>query len=93
MTMNKKPTMVSTSKELSSARPHKSPAARMIEHYHLVWLDESIDEVNNEDCHNSITKLRQVINNVNRFTDVDECIDFITDMKEEKTSTMLSGPL
>jgi hypothetical protein len=37
--------------------------------------------------------LRQVVNTVNTFIDVDECIDFITDIKEEKTLMMVSGTL
>ncbi len=53
------------------------------------WLDGSIDEVNDDDFHNSIKKSRQTINNVNAFTDVDECIDFITDMKERKKAFMI----
>src|ERR1700684_3245293 len=64
----------------------------MVQNFHLVWLDESIDEVNNDDCRNSITKLRQVVNTVNTFTDADKCIDFITDLKHETTFMMVSGP-
>jgi tetratricopeptide (TPR) repeat protein len=62
---------------------------RMIQNFHLVWLDESIDETN-DDCRSSITKLRQVVNTVNTFVDADECIDFITDMKE-KVFMVISG--
>jgi tetratricopeptide (TPR) repeat protein len=58
------------------------PNARIVQNFHLVWLDGSIDETN-DDCRNSITKLRQVVNTVNTFVDVDECIDFITDIGEE----------
>ncbi len=57
--------------------------AQMVQNFHLIWLDESIDEVNNDDCRSSITELRQVVNTVNTFIDVDECIDFITDVKEQ----------
>jgi tetratricopeptide (TPR) repeat protein len=53
----------------------------MVQNFHLVWLDGNINETN-DDCRNSITKLRQVVNTVNTFADVDECIDFITDMSE-----------
>jgi len=62
----------------SNTRPRP---ARIIQDFHLVWLDANIDE-NNDDYHNSITKFRQVINTVNTFTDIDECIDFITTTKE-----------
>src|ERR1700723_1926686 len=74
-------------------RPPRPPNARILQNFHLVWLDESIDEVNNDDCRNSITKLRQVVNTVNTFTDVDECIDFINNIKEEKTFMISSGAL
>jgi tetratricopeptide (TPR) repeat protein len=73
----------------SSTRPRRVPNARIVQNFHLVWLDGSIDETNN-DCHNSITKLRQVVNTVNIFVDVDECIDFITDIKE-KVFMVISG--
>jgi tetratricopeptide (TPR) repeat protein len=61
----------------------------MVQNFHLVWLDESIDETN-DDCRNSITKLWQVVNTVNTFVDVDECIDFITDIGE-KAFVVISG--
>jgi len=62
----------------------------MVQNFHLVWLDGSIDEINNDDCRNSIVKLREVVNTVNTFTDVDECIDFITDIKDEMAFMMIS---
>jgi tetratricopeptide (TPR) repeat protein len=65
----------------------------MVQNFRLVWLDGSIDEINNADCRNSITKLRQIVNTVNTFTDVDECIDFINDIKEEKVFMISSGAL
>ncbi len=74
-----------------SMGPRRPPVARMVQNFHLVWLDGSIDEVNDDDCRNSITKLRQVVNTVNTFNDVDECIDFVTDMKDEETFMLVSG--
>ncbi len=73
----------------SSTRPRRVPNARIVQNFHLVWLDGSIDETN-DDCRNSITKLRQVVNTVNTFVDVDECIDFITDIGE-KALVIISG--
>jgi tetratricopeptide (TPR) repeat protein len=64
----------------------------MVQNFHLVWLDGSIDETN-DDCRNSITKLRQVVNTVNTFVDVDECIDFINGIKEERAFVIFSGAL
>jgi hypothetical protein len=64
----------------------------MVQNFHLVWLDESIDETN-DDCRNSITKLRQVVNTVNTFVDVDECINFINGIKQERAFMISSGAL
>jgi hypothetical protein len=91
MATKKKLTTIATSMELSNKRRHRSPNSRMVQNFHLVWLDRSIDEVNDDDnCRNSITKLRQVVNTVNTFTDMDECIDFITDIKDEMTFMIIS---
>jgi septation ring formation regulator EzrA len=35
--------------------------------------------------------LQQIISTINIFVDVDECIDFITDIKEEKIFMIVSG--
>src|SRR3954471_15020577 len=93
MATKKKPTTATTSKEPSSTKPYRPRNARIVQNFHLVWLDGSIDEVNNDDCRNSITKLRQVVNTVNTFSDVDECIDFIDSMNKEKTFMITSGTL
>jgi tetratricopeptide (TPR) repeat protein len=73
----------------SSTKPRRLLNARLFQNFHLVWLDESIDETK-DDCRNSITKLQQVVNTVNTFIDYDECIDFITDI-EEKVFMVVSG--
>ncbi len=85
MTTNSKATMATPSMRLN-----RSSNARMIQNFHLVWLHGSVDEVNDDDCRNSMMKLREVVNNVSIFSDVDECIDFITDMEEEKTFMIIS---
>src|SRR6202044_4259482 len=85
---NKSITVAATPAEPPNTRP---PRRRMIQNFLLVWLDESIDEVNNDDCRNSITKLRQVVNDINTFTDVDECVDFTTNITQEKVFMIVSG--
>jgi hypothetical protein len=76
---------------LSNTKPGRLRYARMVQNFLLLWLDRSIDEDNNDDCRNSIEKLRQVVNTVNTFTTVDECIDFITDIEHEKIFIIVSG--
>ncbi len=78
MAAHKKQTMIITSAEPSSKRLCRSSNARMVQNFHLIWVDGSIEEVNNDDYCKSITKLRQIVNTVNIFTDVDECVDFLS---------------
>jgi tetratricopeptide (TPR) repeat protein len=85
MTTNTKSTTPS-----SSTRFRRPPNAGIVQNFYLVWLDGSIDETN-DDCRNSITKLRQVISTVNTFVNVDECIDFINGIKDERIFMILPG--
>jgi tetratricopeptide (TPR) repeat protein len=72
-------------------KPDRLLDTRIVLNFSLVWLDENIDEMNNNDYRNSITKLRQIVNNVNTFIDIDQCMDFITDCKEEKAFLVISS--
>ena len=81
MTTNKILTTTSSTKTPSSTGSQPLRNVRMVQNFHLVWLDGSIDETN-DDFRNSITKLREVVNTVNTFVDADQCIDFITDLEE-----------
>src|SRR5689334_7120403 len=67
--------------------------AGIVQNFLVVWLDENIDEENNTDYQNTITKLREVANSVNTFTNIDECVNFITDIEAEKVFMISSGSL
>ncbi|CAF0765573.1 unnamed protein product [Adineta steineri] len=56
----------------------------------LIWLDSNIDETN-DDCQNTITKLRQAVIDTNTFTDVDQCFEFIETVVEKKVCMIISG--
>jgi uncharacterized protein YoxC len=58
----------------------------------LIWLDNNIDN-NNEDCRNTVTELRRVVNDIHKFTDVDQCIDFLTDNYNGKVIMVISRTL
>ena len=75
-----------------STQSDRIPCARMGQNFCLIWLDESIDEVNNDDYRNSIAKL-EVFNTVNTFSDVGECIDFITGKEEDIIFIIVCGTL
>jgi hypothetical protein len=92
MDKNRKSTATAiASVELPSRRLRRPPNVQMVQNFLVIWLDESIDETNSEDCRTSVAKLREVVNTVNTFTNVDECVDFITDIKEEKAFMICSA--
>ncbi|CAF4495892.1 unnamed protein product, partial [Rotaria sp. Silwood2] len=79
--------------EHTSIRQRRSLNACMVQNFLLVWLDSSIDPENNNDCKNTISKLKEVVSSVNTFTDADECIDFINDLKQDRVFMIVSGTL
>ena len=89
---SKRRNAITRSEHTSVATP-SIPNTCTIQNFCLIWLDSDIDEVNNEDCINTITKLRQVVNTVKTFTNVNECINFITDVEDEKIFMISSGSL
>ncbi|CAF1405332.1 unnamed protein product [Adineta steineri] len=58
----------------------------------LIWLDSNIDETN-DDCQNTITQLRRAVNDVNTYTDVDQCFEFIETVVDKKVCMIISGSL
>jgi tetratricopeptide (TPR) repeat protein len=82
----------------ASTTAKRAPARRradipMVQNVVLIWLDNSIDE-GNDDCQNTLTQLRRIINAVSTFTGGDECIEFITNnSNQEKVCIIVSGAL
>lgn len=70
----------------ATARPQR------IQNVLLIWLDTNIDD-NNADYQNTINQLRRTVNDVNIFTDADPCIDFLTDISNEKVCILISDSL
>lgn len=67
------------------------PYASIFHNLRLIWLNiTNIEEINNDNSQNIITQLRSYINNVNIFTDVDKCIDFLMEISNEKIFLVLS---
>ena len=65
---------------------------QMVQNVLLIWLDSNIDN-NSADCRNTTMQLRRVVNNINTFTDGDQCIQFLKDMNQEKACMIISGSL
>jgi hypothetical protein len=58
----------------------------------LIWLDSNIDN-DNTDSQNTIIQLRHAVNDVNTFTDGDQCIQFINTITNNKACMIISGSL
>ena len=76
-------------KDTRRGSPNNSHKVRNV---NLVWLDANINKSTN-DCQNTITYLRRTVNNIHIFTDSQECLQFLADMANEKTSIVISGSL
>jgi tetratricopeptide (TPR) repeat protein len=65
---------------------------RIVENFALIWMDIKIDPSNKE-CQNTLTHLRSVFNNVNIFTELNKCVDFITDLDGVKAVLIVGDTL
>ncbi|CAF1367202.1 unnamed protein product [Adineta steineri] len=63
-----------------------------IENILVIWLDNNINE-KNTDCNNTIKQMKRVVNNINTFTDGEECIEFIQTITDNKVCMIVSGSL
>ncbi|CAF1021556.1 unnamed protein product [Adineta steineri] len=58
----------------------------------LIWLDNNTND-NNADCNNTMKQLKRVVNNINTFTDGEECVEFIQTIVNNKVYMIVSGSL
>jgi tetratricopeptide (TPR) repeat protein len=79
--------------ELISGKTHGPFNSRIVQNFVLIWLHPPIDDMNDNDFCNSIAELRRVVNSITKFSDVDQCIDFLTDIKEEKVLMIIPDQL
>ncbi|CAF3439361.1 unnamed protein product [Rotaria socialis] len=63
-----------------------------IENCVVIWADRNID-LNNSDCQNTIANLRGIVNQVNPYTTLGECIEWLNENKEETVFIITSGAL
>jgi hypothetical protein len=72
--------------------PRSRVSIQRMQNVLLIWLDNNIDN-NNADCRNTTTQLLRVVNIIHKFTDVDQCIDFLTDNYNGKVIMVISRAL
>ena len=70
----------------TASRPNRG----RLQNYLLIWVDGNIDE-QNEDCANTLAKLRSVVREVNLCKTPAQCIKFLNDMDNEKAFIISSG--
>ncbi|CAF4234579.1 unnamed protein product, partial [Rotaria sordida] len=68
------------------------PRRRVLQNFLLVWLDGNLDE-SNEDFKKSLRRLRRVVASITTFTDAQECVNFLSEIKREKVFMIISGSL
>ncbi|CAF4574666.1 unnamed protein product, partial [Rotaria sp. Silwood2] len=83
-------TITNTSNRAATVLPR--PRRQFLQNFLLIWLDADFDESKGE-YKKPIQHLQNILAIVTTFTDVDECIDFLTDIHDEKVFMIVSGAL
>ncbi|CAF1472748.1 unnamed protein product, partial [Rotaria sp. Silwood1] len=67
-------------------------ARRILQNFLLVWLDANLQESDN-DFKNSLQHLRKIVASITKFTDAQQCVNFLSEIKKEKIFMIVSGSL
>ncbi|CAF1342469.1 unnamed protein product [Rotaria sordida] len=68
------------------------PVRRVLQNFLLIWLDAAFDE-SKENYKESIQHLRHIVASITIFMDADQCVDFLSDIEDEKVFMIVSGTL
>ncbi|CAF3823089.1 unnamed protein product [Rotaria sp. Silwood1] len=68
------------------------PRRLMVPNYLLIWVDEAIDETN-DNCQHMLAQLRSVVNNVRLCTNTTQCIEVLNDADSKKVFVVSSDDL
>ncbi|CAF0970358.1 unnamed protein product [Adineta steineri] len=90
--MDKEKPTINASSVPKDAKGRQRINIQQMQNVLLIWLDSNIDETNN-DCQNTITKLRRVVNDINIHTNGDQCLEFIQTIIDKKVCLIVSGSL
>ena len=83
---NSKYSISTTTSDISHTRQ------RRMQNYLLIWVDANIDQAN-RDCQDTLTQLRNVVNDVNICTEPNQCIQCLNDIGKQKAFIIVSGSL
>ncbi|CAF0771032.1 unnamed protein product [Adineta steineri] len=90
--MNKEKSTTNAPIVPKSAEGHQHINIQQVQNILLIWLDSNIKETD-DDCQNTITELRRAVNDINTFTDVDQCFEFIETVVDKRACMIISGSL
>lgn len=65
---------------------------QLLQNVRLIWLDANIND-KTPDNENTVKQLHQILNNIELFTNSDDCIQFIEEKSNEKICLIVSGSL
>ncbi|CAF4046162.1 unnamed protein product [Adineta steineri] len=78
---------------ITTALPNiRQPRQRMTQNYLLIWVDVSIDE-GKKDCQDTLTQLKNVVNDINLCTESEQCIQALNKAEKEQAFVITSGSL
>ncbi|CAF2582429.1 unnamed protein product [Rotaria sp. Silwood2] len=97
--MNKKIFKIVINSSESKENKKTSKVSRFRSHSHviqnfvLVWLDPNLNGTPDDDHREIISQVRTIISNIKMFSDVNQCVDFLRKIKNEKAFMIVSGVL
>lgn len=65
---------------------------RILENCIIIWLDLNVNQYD-VDVQHSVNELQRVANSIKIFAHADQCIDYLTDIKNEKAFMIVSGSI
>ncbi|CAF1107363.1 unnamed protein product [Adineta steineri] len=89
-----KPTQNAAAASLKSTASSNisQPRQRIAQNYLLIWVDDSIDQAD-KDCQDTLTQLKNVVNDVKLCTEPDQCIQTLNKVDKEQAFVIISGSL
>jgi hypothetical protein len=92
MSWQKSQENVYASQNIGTTNRASSTRKRIVQNFLLVWVDANMDQPN-KDCQNTLVQLRSIANDVNIYTEPDQCIQFLNTINNEKAFIIVSGGL
>ena len=80
--------MIATKESLDAIHPRQC----IQQDFLVIWLDPDLNQ-SNKDCQKILLQLRNVVNEVNIFSQLDECIDYLTDFEGMKAILIIEDTL